>query len=77
MSAELGDRSALKTIGDNIRAIRSVQGYSQENFARKVRIDLSYYSSIERGLRNVCIIKILVIARGLGVSPNEIFEGTF
>ncbi len=63
-------------LGKRIRELRNERiGLSQENFARKIGMDRTYFASIELGKRNVSIINIKKIADGLGVSLSELFEG--
>ena len=63
-------------LGKRIRELRNERiGLSQENFARKIEMDRTYFASIELGKRNVSIINIKKIADGLGVSLSELFEG--
>lgn len=38
-------------------------------------MDRSYYASIETGTRNVTLVNMSKIARGLGVSLSELLEG--
>lgn len=63
-------------LGKRIRELRNERtGLSQENFARKIGMDRTYFASIELGKRNVAIINIKKIADGLRVSLSELFEG--
>jgi transcriptional regulator with XRE-family HTH domain len=39
------------------------------------RIDVTYISDIERGLRNVSLKSIKVLTESLGVSLSELFKG--
>lgn len=60
--------------GRRVRQLRKERGVSQEAFAHQIHIDRSYYGSIERGERNVSLENICLIARGLGVSPDELLR---
>lgn len=62
-------------LGRRIRQLREKSGLSQLHFALKIGMDRSYFAEIEAGRRNVSIINIEKIARGLGVSLSELFEG--
>lgn len=53
----------------NLRAARQRAGLSQEDFARKAGIDRSYYSGLERGVRNPTITVLAELAEHLGVEP--------
>jgi len=60
--------------GRRVRQLRVAKGISQEAFAHEIEIDRSYYGSIERGLRNVSLDHICLIAAGLGVEPAELLR---
>jgi len=48
---------------------------SQEGFALKCGLDRTYISGVERGERNVSLKNIGLIAKSLGVSLADLFEG--
>lgn len=56
----------------NIRAKRAERGWSQEELAFEAGLHRTYISGIERGLRNVGIDNIKVIAKALNVEPSEL-----
>ena len=58
--------------GKRVRQLRKAKGVSQEAFAHGIKIDRSYFGSIERGERNVSLENICLIAEGLGVPPAEL-----
>jgi len=60
--------------GRRVRQLRKEKGVSQEAFAHQIKIDRSYYGSIERGERNVSLENICLIAEGLGVAPAELLR---
>ena len=65
-----------KKFGDRIRKLRKEKtDLSQEGFANSIGMDRTYYSSVENGERNISIINIEKIAKGLGVSLSELFDG--
>ena len=47
--------------GKRVRELRKSQGLSQEAFADLVGIDRAYMGHIERGSRNVTIVKVFQI----------------
>lgn len=49
-----------------IRACREELKLSQEGFADAINMHRAYYSSIERGERNVTVETLLRVAQGLG-----------
>ena len=62
-------------IGARIKELRQTTGLSQEKFALKIAMDRTYYASVENGKRNISIVNIEKIAKGLGVSLSELFRG--
>lgn len=63
-----------KKFGQRIREIRENQGISQEQFALKIGLDRTYYSSVENGRRNVSIRNISKIAEGFNITISELFS---
>ena len=49
-------------------------GFSQEAFADHVKIDWSYMSGIERGIRNISVLKVAAMAKALKVPISALFE---
>ena len=61
-------------LGKRIRELRKERGLSQEGLANITKIDRSYMGSIERGERNITLIKFLHICDALEIHPSELFE---
>jgi transcriptional regulator with XRE-family HTH domain len=64
----------LRALGRRIRVLRTRKGWSQETFADEARIDRSYASGIERGVRNFSVLTLFKIARALGVPTASLFH---
>lgn len=64
----------LISFGSRIRKLRSEKGFSQEDFAHYIGMDRTYYSSVERGKRNISLVNIHKIAKGLNLSLSELFD---
>ena len=60
--------------GRAIRRIREEQKISQEEAAERCGLHRTYYSGIERGVRNVSLVNIEKISRGLKTSLPRLFE---
>jgi transcriptional regulator with XRE-family HTH domain len=60
--------------GRAIRRIREEQGINQEEAAERCGLHRTYYSGIERGIRNVSIVNVEKVARGLKTSLPELFR---
>ena len=65
----------LRTIlANNMRRLRAAQSLSQEGLAFEAGLHRTYISGIERGVRNVGIDNIEVIANALKVEPRELLS---
>jgi len=62
--------------GRAIRRIREEQGINQEEAAERCGLHRTYYSGIERGVRNVSLVNIDRVAKGLKTSLPAIFSRT-
>lgn len=60
--------------GRAIRRVREEQHINQEEAAERCGLHRTYYSGIERGIRNVSLLNIERIARGLKISLPKLFE---
>ncbi len=60
--------------GRAIRRIREEQKINQEEAAERCGLHRTYYSGIERGIRNVSLVNIEKVARGLRTSLPKLFE---
>lgn len=68
-------RDILAEFGRRVRELRKAQDLSQEAFAAKCHLDRTYLGGIERGERNVALRNIQAIAKALGVSLSDLFQG--
>ncbi|WP_447785263.1 helix-turn-helix domain-containing protein [Stenotrophomonas bentonitica] len=66
------DETFASHIGSAIRARRTELGLSQERFADAILMHRAYYSSIERGEKNITLATLLRLADGLGVTPSSL-----
>jgi transcriptional regulator with XRE-family HTH domain len=65
----------LAAFGRNVARIRAERGFSQDKLAEKADLDRTYLSGIERGVRNPGIKVVIHIARGLGVTVDQLCKG--
>ena len=63
----------LKRLGNRVRELRKAKGYSQEEFADICKIDRSYMSGIERGVRNISVLNLQKLARALSIHIADLF----
>ena len=59
--------------GRAIRRIREAQEINQEEAAERCGLHRTYYSGIERGVRNVSLVNLEKIAKGLKTSLPALF----
>ena len=62
----------LRAIGVRVRQAREHHGWSQEDLAAEAGLDRSYLSGIERGVRNISVLKLNAIAVALGVPARDL-----
>jgi transcriptional regulator with XRE-family HTH domain len=60
--------------GRAIRRVREEQGINQEEAAERCGLHRTYYSGVERGVRNVSLVNVEKISKGLRTSLPRLFE---
>lgn len=63
-----------KQVGLRIREIRHSLNLSQEECAFRVELDRTYWSSVERGLRNISINNLNKICNAFEISLKDFFD---
>ncbi len=63
-----------KKFGQRVRKVRLSKGLSQGKLAKKLDVDPSYISQIERGLGNMSLKKMSGLAEALGVSIEKLVK---
>jgi transcriptional regulator with XRE-family HTH domain len=63
-----------KQFGKRLRTLRKERGHSQEELAFRARLDRTYVSGIERGIRNPALKNIARLAKALDVEVIELFK---
>jgi transcriptional regulator with XRE-family HTH domain len=63
-----------KRFGQKIRKVRIAKEMSQGKLAKKLGVDRSYISKIERGLQNISLKGIEKLAKVIGVSIGELMK---
>jgi ribosome-binding protein aMBF1 (putative translation factor) len=61
-----------KRFGERVRALRKKKDISQEALALVCDLDRAYIGGVERGERNISLVNIYRIARGLNVPAKEL-----
>jgi transcriptional regulator with XRE-family HTH domain len=70
----LKDSAFLIAFGKNLRKQRKLKGFTQEELAFDLDIEISQISRIERGIINTSIGNIYVIANVLKIDLKELFD---
>jgi transcriptional regulator with XRE-family HTH domain len=63
-----------KLFGNRVRELRLQKKLSQEKLAELSALHRNYVGGIERGERNVSLLNIVKLARGLEVKPSTLVE---
>ncbi|KRD79738.1 helix-turn-helix transcriptional regulator [Lysobacter sp. Root983] len=67
------DESTIsRRLGIAVRKHRVALDLSQDKFADVIQMHRAYYSSIERGERNITVWTLWRVAEGLGVKPSDL-----
>jgi len=61
--------------GRAIRRVREQRKINQEEAAERCGLHRTYYSGVERGIRNVSLLNIEKIAKGLKKALPDLFSG--
>lgn len=65
----------LKDIGNRIKYIRiNKTNYSQEDFAKILGMDKTYYCRIENGKQNLTILNLIKICSCLHIELSDFFD---
>ena len=64
----------LKALGRAIRKRRQALGLTQEQLAEKADLHWTFISGVERGVRNVSIIKLWRIATALNARVRDLVD---
>jgi len=65
----------LMHLGNRIRKLRKRQGWTQTVMAEKIGLDRSFIADVERGKRNISILNLDIIAKGLKLSLSRLLSG--
>jgi len=70
-----GNHALLVKLGKRIQALRMRKGWTQTDMAAYLDMNRGHISDIERGKREVGIITLQIIARGLDTTMANLMKG--
>jgi transcriptional regulator with XRE-family HTH domain len=70
-----GSHALLQELGNRIKRLRKKKGYTQTDLAVHLDMNRGHLSDIERGKREVGLITLQVIARGLDTTMFKLLRG--
>lgn len=66
--------TAREVFGKNLRRARRLKDISQEELASRADLSRSYVSEVERGIRNVSIDNMGLLAQALGLPLRDLLD---
>ena len=72
---EITKPDVLQTIGKNVKRIRLLRGFSQQNLSDDLDKSVNFVSLLENGKTGLSVQTIIDICTALNVDANAIFEG--
>lgn len=66
------DYDPRKRFGTHLAALRRAKGISQERLALESGLARSYLSGVERGIRNIALVNICILAATLELKPADL-----
>ncbi len=69
------NHALLTQLGKRVRALRKKKGWTQTDMAVYLDMNRGHISDIERGKREVGLITLQVIARGLDTTMARLLKG--
>lgn len=67
--------NVAERLGIKIQKLRIEKGLSQEDLAFEADLHRTYISHIERGSRNITVLGLCKVAKGLKIDPSELIKG--
>lgn len=70
-----GKHALLTHLGERIKRLRKKKGYTQTDLTVHLDMNRGHLSDIERGKREVGLITLQLIARGLDTTMSNLLRG--
>lgn len=68
------DYDPKKRFGAHLAALRRAKGISQERLALESGLARSYLSGVERGIRNIALLNLCILAKALDLPPSRLLD---
>ncbi|MCU1368989.1 MAG: MunI regulatory protein [Ilumatobacteraceae bacterium] len=68
-------QTVQKGFGSNLRRLRLERRLTQAQLAKRAGVHWTYVGQIERGERNLSLLNIVRLGRGLHVPTADLFDG--
>lgn len=65
---------SLKNFGQRVRELRRQRHLTQSELAEKIGLSTNFIGMVERGERNITVMKVFKLAKALDVSLSQFFE---
>jgi transcriptional regulator with XRE-family HTH domain len=63
-----------RLVGKNLRRLRLEKGWSQEELAFRAKLDRTYVSGVERGVRNPTVLVLSQLGDALGIEEALLLD---
>ena len=67
-------KSILISFGEKLRQFRLAKGFTQEQLANELGVEISQISRIERGVINTSVTTLYTISKTLKIDVSELFS---
>ncbi len=64
----------LNNLGKNLKKYRLLKGYTQEQFAEKANMSVTFLSLLESGNNNTTLVKVEMLANLLDINYIKLLE---
>lgn len=71
---KIDDIAYLKAFGENLKKKRKSKGFTQEQLANDLNVEISQISRLERGVLNTSILNLKKITVALDISIADLFD---
>ena len=67
-------KKILRALGHLVKQHRTKLGISQEELGLRAKLDRTYISGLERGVRNPSLTALVSLASGLGITVSNLLD---